>query len=181
MRLKEAPIIKTEHLLLRPFKRIDFDAIYNMSADPEITLYMGGPIISRQKAWEKFLRGPAMWALLGYGMWIAERRNDGTFLGQIGYADFMRDINPPLADMPEMAWMLGHNARGLDGRGLGYGSEALAAILDWGDANLSFDGYQSIISPDNIASIKLAQKFGFTEVRRANYDGDSVIVMERQK
>lgn len=179
MRHETAPPIETDRLILRGFERADFDAIYGLSSDPDITQYMGGPIESRSRVWEKFLRSPAMWALLGYGMWIVQRRADGVILGQIGYADFMRDINPPLADVPEMAWMLGRASRGPDGRGLGFGSEALDAVLGWGDINLGYDSYQCIISPDNIASIALAHKFGFTEIRRAEYADNMVIVMER--
>lgn len=181
MRHKEAPNLITERLILRAYRRKDFDGIYTMSADPEITAYMGGPTLCRSKAWEKFLRGPAMWNLLGYGMWVVERRNDGTLLGQIGYADFMRDMDPPLGDMPEMAWMLNHESRSNDGRGMGYGSEALNAVLSWGDENLDFPKYQCIISPTNISSIKLAQKFGFSEIRRSEYNDDMVIVFERTK
>ncbi len=114
-------------------------------------------------------------------MWIVERRNDGALLGQIGYADFMRDMDPPLTDIPEMAWMFNHDARGPDGRGMGFGSEALDAVLVWGEMNLDYSQYQCIISPNNIASIKLAQKFGFTETRRADYNDDEVIVFVRKQ
>jgi len=41
--------------------------------------------------------------------------------------------------------------------------------------------YQCIISPNNIASIKLAQKFGFIKTRRANYNDDEVIVFVRKQ
>lgn len=176
---KIAPRIETKRLIIRGFERSDFNAIFELSSDPEITRYMGGPIESRSRSWEKFLRGPAMWLLLGYGMWIVQRRDDGVILGQIGYADFMRDMDPPLNDIPEMAWMLGQSSRGPDGRGIGYGSEALDAVLGWGDANLGFDHYQCIISPDNLPSVALARRFGFTEIRRAEYAEDMVIVMER--
>lgn len=179
MNHKIAPRLETDRLILRSYERSDFDAIHALSSDPEITAFMGGPIESRSRSWEKFLRGPAMWQMIGHGMWIIERREDGVVLGQIGYADFMRDMNPPLANIPEMAWMLGQAARGVDGHGMGYGSEALDAVLKWGDDHLAFDRYQCIISPDNIASIALAHKFGFTEIRKADYNDDIVIVMER--
>lgn len=166
---------------MRAFERSDFDAYYNISADPKVTQFMGGPIESRSRAWEKFMRAPAMWVLLGYGMWIVERRADNAVIGQIGFADFMRDMTPPLGPVPEMAWMLAQTARGPAGRGLGYGSEALGAVLDWGDNHLSFGRYQCIIAPDNVPSIGLAHKFGFTEVRRADYNDDEIIVFERLK
>ncbi|MFC4293118.1 GNAT family N-acetyltransferase [Sphingorhabdus arenilitoris] len=176
-----APRLETERLILRGHERADFEAIFEMGQDAERTQYKGGPITVRSLAWEKFLRGPAMWALLGYGMWIVERRSDGTVLGQVGYADFMRDMDPPLADIPEMAWVLGRAASGPVGQGLGYGSEALAAALQWGDAHMSARAYQCIISDGNIPSIRLAQKYGFQEIRRTLYKESETIVLERPR
>jgi RimJ/RimL family protein N-acetyltransferase len=173
----EAPVLYTARLILRGYRRDDFEAIYRIGADLEITRLMGGPIVSRSAAWEKFLRGPAMWPMLGYGMWIVERRSDGAVLGQIGYADFMREMDPPLADAPEMAWVLGGGAE--TSLGQGYGSEALAAVLAWGDAHLSAPKYQCIIAPENTPSLRLAARFGFVEIRRAALQDEAVVVFER--
>jgi RimJ/RimL family protein N-acetyltransferase len=178
----EAPTLTTARLILRGYRRADFDAIYAIGADAEITRLMGGPIVSRSAAWEKFLRGPAMWPMLGYGMWIVERASDGAVLGQIGYADFMREMDPPLADVPEMAWVLGGGGPDGDGTitlGQGYGSEALAAVLAWGDAHLGAPKYQCIIAPANTPSLRLAARFGFVEIRRAALNDEAVVVFER--
>jgi RimJ/RimL family protein N-acetyltransferase len=174
----EAPVLYTARLILRGYRRDDFEAIYRIGADLEITRLMGGPIVSRSAAWEKFLRGPAMWPMLGYGMWIVERRSDGAVLGQIGYADFMREMDPPLADAPEMAWVLGGGGAETS-LGQGYGSEALAAVLAWGDAHLSAPKYQCIIAPENTPSLRLAARFGFVEIRRAALQDEAVVVFER--
>jgi RimJ/RimL family protein N-acetyltransferase len=178
----EVPLLRTERLILRGFRREDFEAIYRIGADAEITRFMGGVIVSRSAAWEKFLRGPAMWALFGYGMWIVERISDNAVLGQIGFADFMREMEPPLADVPEMAWVMGGG--GPDGGGLrqGYGSEALAAVLAWGDGHLGagkYPKFQCIIAPDNTPSLRMAAKFGFVEIRRAAFKDGAVTVFER--
>ena len=179
--MTQAPTLETERLILRAFRREDFDAIFEMNSDAERTKFMGGPTNIRSTAWEKFLRGPAMWQLLGYGMWIVERRADGAVLGQVGYADFMRDIDPPLPDVPEMAWVLGRIAAGPDGRGVGYGSEALTAALAWGDANLVADCFQCIILPDNEPSLRLAHRHDFKEKRRAIHKEEPTVILERQR
>jgi RimJ/RimL family protein N-acetyltransferase len=176
--MNEAPVLQTERLILRGFRRDDFEAIYRIGADAQITRFMGGPVISRTAAWEKFLRGPAMWPMIGYGMWIVQRRSDGSVLGQIGFADFMREMDPPLADAPEMAWVLGGGPNN-EVLGKGYGSEALAAVLAWGDANLGETKYQSIIDPENVPSLRLAARFGFVEIRRTDYKDSEIIVFER--
>ncbi len=177
--MNEAPVLCAERLILRGFQRDDFEAIYRIGADAQITRFMGGPVLSRTTAWEKFLRGPAMWSIIGYGMWIVERRSDGSVLGQIGFADFMREMDPPLANTPEMAWILGGGGpNGVD-LGQSYGSEALKAVLAWGDAHLGETKYQCIIDPDNMPSLRLAARFGFKEIRRTAYKDSEVIVFER--
>jgi RimJ/RimL family protein N-acetyltransferase len=175
----QAPRLKTERLILRAHDHADFDSIFAIGAEAETTRYLGGPITSQAAAWEKFLRGPAFWSLLGYGMWIAERRDDSKVLGQIGFGNFMRDIDPPLADLPEMAWMLGKNTRSPNGRGMGYGSEALSAVLAWGDAHLRANRFQCIISPENEPSMKLALRHGFVEIHRTEYKDAITAVLER--
>lgn len=168
-----APRLETERLILRGFTQGDFAAYWATMRDPQTMHYLGGPIESRATAWEKFLRAPGFWALLGYGLWAVERKADGAVIGQIGYGDFKRDMSPPLPDLPEMAWLLDSKAHGQ-----GYASEALAAVLAWGDVHLSRD-VQCIISPDNDASLRLAANHGFTEIRRSPYKDATVIVLGR--
>jgi RimJ/RimL family protein N-acetyltransferase len=168
-----APLLHTERLLLRPFHADDFDGVCDWMRDPVVSRYLGGPIDSRAVAWEKFLRGPAFWVLFGYGLWAVERRADGALIGQIGFGEFARDIMPPLPNIPEMAWIFA-----ADALGQGYGTEALAAVLTWGDTHLG-GHFQCIISPQNVASMRLAARFGFAEVRRPDYIGEPIAALER--
>ena len=77
------------------------------------------------------LRRRRLWSLLGYGYWAVERREDGAMIGQIGFADFKRDMAPGIEDLPEMGWMFAREASGQ-----GYATEAAAAALAWADATL---------------------------------------------
>ena len=79
----------------------------------------------------RLLRYGGMWPMLGYGYWAIEEKASGALVGDIGYADFMREMTPPLDGMPEMGWVLASSAHGK-----GYASEALAAISAWGAALL---------------------------------------------
>jgi RimJ/RimL family protein N-acetyltransferase len=168
-----APRIETERLILREFRREDFDAFCAMMTDPEVTRHLGGTL-DRAAAWEKFVRSPGFWVLLGYGLWIVEEKESGRIAGNVGFGHFCRAIDPPLPDIPEGAWVLDKWAHGK-----GFASEALAAVLDWGDANLPNRGYCCIIAPENAPSIRLANRFGFAETRRAMFHGEETVVLER--
>lgn len=173
-RVTIAPRIETERLVLREFRREDFDSFCAMITDPEVTQHMGGAMADRSLAWDKFARNAGFWFLLGYGLWIVEEKASGRIAGNLGFGAFERPIDPPLPDTPEGAWVFDGWAHGK-----GYASEALAAAFDWADAKLPNHGYCCIIDPENTPSLALAAKFGFKEVRRAQFKGDETIVLER--
>ena len=64
---------------------------------------------------------------MGFGYWAIEEKATGDFIGEIGLADFQRDLDPPLGDGPEAGWALR-----VASHGKGYGEEALRAVLAWG-------------------------------------------------
>ena len=101
---------------------------------------------------------------------IADRA-DGRLLGEVGFADFKRELDPPL-DAPEAGWALAPAAHGR-----GYGSEALAAALDWADAR--FPRTACIIGPGNRPSLRLAAAMGYVQTARADYKGAPTLMFSR--
>jgi RimJ/RimL family protein N-acetyltransferase len=109
--------------------------------------------------------------LLGYGYWAIEEKSSARCIGDIGYADFKRDIAPSLDGTPELGWVLASGSHGK-----GYASEALAAVMAWGRANLGEHMAACIIDPRNAASIRVATKAGFTLREQTTYMGDTVLL-----
>ncbi len=160
--MAEAPTLATERLILRAHRVDDHDASAALWADPEVVRDIGGTTRSSQEAWFRILRDAGHWLLLGYGYWAITDRATGEFLGEGGFADFRRGITE-LEGVPEMGWAL---MRAAWGRGLA--SETVAAMLAWADANLDASETRCIISPENVASVRVAEKCGF--VRFADID-----------
>lgn len=123
----------------------------------------------------RLLRYGGMWPMLGYGYWAIEHRATGAMIGDIGYADFRRDIIPPLDGMPEMGWVLSSSAHGK-----GYASEALAAISAWGRRHFGAHRDCCIIAPDNAASIRVADKAGFVQAYPSMVLEHPVLVFTRE-
>ena len=169
-----APVLETERLRLRGFRASDLDAQWASMTDPDVVRFLGGVPQSREETWRKILGSPGLWALLGYGYWVAERRSDGAYLGQIGFADFKRDMTPGIEGIPEMGWIMSRNAQGQ-----GYASEAVLAALAWADEALGGGEIVAIISHENAASIRIAEKGGFSRREEAVYKGEPILLFRR--
>ena len=170
----EAPVVQTERLTLRPFQAADADAQAAMMGDAEVMRHLGGQALSREDAWRKLLNGHACWSLLGFGYWAVERRSDGAMIGQVGFADFQRGMEPSIGGLPEMGWLFAREAAGQ-----GYATEAALAGLAWIDEALRPPETVAIIGPDNHASIRVAEKCGFDAREPALYRGESILLFRR--
>jgi RimJ/RimL family protein N-acetyltransferase len=170
----EAPVLETPRLRLRGFRASDLDAQAAAMQDPGVVRHLGGSPMSREDTWRKILASPGLWALLGYGYWVAERREDGAYLGQIGFADFKRAIEPNIEDIPEMGWIIAPQAHGQ-----GYATEAVLAALAWADEALGKRQIVAIISHGNAASIRVAEKGGFSVREEAAYKEEPILLFRR--
>ncbi|MBV8245041.1 MAG: GNAT family N-acetyltransferase, partial [Candidatus Eremiobacteraeota bacterium] len=115
------------------------------------------------------------WDLLGYGFWGVEERESGAFIGEVGFADFHRDIEPSLDGLPEVGWVFASHAHGK-----GYATEAMLAALSWGEAHFGAAAqFACIIAPENAASIRVAEKCGFTLAHRTQYHNEPALLFKR--
>lgn len=143
-------------------------------SDPIATRFIGGRTYTREEVWQRLLRYAGSWTLLGYGFWAIEDRVSGRLIGEIGVMDAKRDIDPPIRDELEAGWALMPASQGK-----GFASEALAAALAWSDGSLGRPRLAALISPDNLPSIKLAERHGFKVRDRTRYRGEPAVVFER--
>ena len=169
-----APIIETPRLRLRGFEPRDLDAQAAAMSDPAVVRHLGGTPFSREQTWRKLLASPGLWVLLGYGYWVAERREDGLYRGQVGFADFKRDMVPGIEGLPEMGWIFVPQAQGQ-----GYAAEAVLAALTWANETLNAAEIVAIIDPANQPSIRLAEKAGFDRREDALYKGEPILLFRR--
>ena len=50
------------------------------------------------------MRYSGHWAILGFGYWVVRDTQSGRFLGEVGFADYHREIEPSLHGTPEIGW-----------------------------------------------------------------------------
>lgn len=141
-------------------------------ADDRVGKFTGGSR-ALQDVWFTMLRSHGLWALLGYGYWIAEDRQSGDLIAEVGFADFKRGLEPDISGTPEAGWIVAPDAWGL-----GYAAEAVSAIHDWLD-HARPGRSTCIINPENSVSIHLAEKFGYAQIAETVMSGETIFVFER--
>ena len=173
---REAPRIETERLILRPFRAEDLEPLAAMWADEDVVRYIGGQKLGREDTWRRSLAACGQWSFTGFGYWIAEGKVDGSVVGQLGFADFKREMEPRIEGEPELGYVFAPRVHGQ-----GFAAEACAAVLDWADTNLNASSYPAIISPENEASMRLAERLGFRREPDATYRGETIALFRRAR
>lgn len=170
----EVPVIETERLRLRGHRPDDFAASCALWSDPIVNRYTTGKPLPPEDVWAKMLRYRGLWAMLGYGYWVAEEKASGEFVGELGFADFKRDIHPSLDGMPEIGWALMPHVHGK-----GYATEAVQAAIAWGSEQFGERTTCCIIHVESAASIRLAEKCGYREWQKSVYKEHDVLLFTR--
>lgn len=168
--------IDTERLTLRVPRLEDFPDTFAMWSAPAVTRYIGGKPATEEDAWQRLMRYAGQWSLLGYGFWTLREKGTDRHVGEVGFINGRRAIEPPFGDAPEVGWAL---VPGAHGKGLA--TEAVRAVLAWGESHFGRERRTvCMIHPENQASIRVARKCGFREYARTTYKGDPTILYERQ-
>ena len=150
-------ILETERLILRTWRPEDREPFARMNADPDVMEYFLKRLTSAESDAfvDRIERGLSE---RGYGLWAAELKESGRFMGFIGfnYTDFPADFTPCI----EIGWRLA-----AEFWGKGYATEGAAACLDLGFGKLGFTEVYSFTSKSNARSESVMKKIGMRKVR----------------
>ena len=171
--LPSEPVIETARLRLRQHCPSDLEPRLPITDDPEFMRFVGG-VYDRQENWSRILRYIGHWVAFGYGLFAVEERAKGRYVGNVGLARFERGLGEDFDPFPEAAWMIAEWATGM-----GYGSEAMIAAMDWHERTFGQSRFVCIIDPANEASLRLATKLGFRPYREGLNRGHPVLLHER--
>lgn len=147
-----------------------------MWADPTVVRHISNTPSTPEQSWSRLLRYAGHWALLGFGYWVVQSKDDGRYIGEVGFADYRRDMSPSLAGRPEAGWVLK-----TDEHGRGFASEAVARMHQWADANIEVPETVCILDPEHTASFNVAQKAGYARDAVGMYQDRPTLIMVRPK
>lgn len=168
------PTLETERLVLRAHRLEDFSDCTALWSDPVVTRFIGGIPQTPEEVWSRLLRYAGHWLLMGFGYWVVEEKGTGNFLGEVGFADLKRIIEPPLGTVPEAGWVFASAAHGK-----GFAIEAVQAIHIWGATKFKTPYSACLIHPENKSSLRLAAKMDYRESATSVYKGHPAIILFR--
>ncbi len=142
-----ATLVTARLTLRRPAPR-DWDAARDFFMSDRAA-GIGGPL-TLGKSWRAFAAELGHWEILGYGMWTVTRTGEDRALGLIG------PWTPAEWPETEIGWMIWDEAS----EGTGIATEAARATIDHAWRVLKWQTIVHYIGPDNVRSIRLAEKLG---------------------
>lgn len=162
--------LETDRLIIREFKDEDLDELAPILADPKVMEYsLSGPL-SRDDAQtylqQRILDHYENW---GYGFWAIISKNTNKIIGFAGPVQQKVDI--------EECIEIGYRIASPEW-GKGYASEAMEAIRDYTFFHLDLDKIIAIIEPNNVRSVRVAEKAGFKLSRTTIFHGFNVGIYE---
>jgi RimJ/RimL family protein N-acetyltransferase len=158
--------LRTERVLLRPWRDEDVTAFAAMSADPAIMEFLRPfPDRAASEAWAA--RARAHWQDHGFGQWVVEVPGVASFIGVVGLARISYEAH--FTPAVEIAWRL---ARAYWGRG--YAGEAAQAALDYGLNRLGLAEIVAVTVPANSRSRRVMERLGMTRDPADDYDHPSL-------
>ena len=156
------PELDTERLTMRGFREEDLDELAAISADPEVTRWVGDENgLTREETWRRMAYFVGHWELRGCGQWALVERVSGKLVGRAGL------LRPEGWPGLEVGWLVAR-----EHWGHGFAPEAGRASMEWAREELGADHIISLIEDSNDRSARVAEKLGMTvEGRTRIVDG----------
>lgn len=149
------PTIETERLILRPPVAEDFAGFCALMADEASAKFIGG-VQGPEVVWRSLCAVTGAWTITGFSMFSVVEKASGNWIGRLG------PWQPVGWPGTEVGWGLLTSAQGR-----GYAIEGASAAMDYAVDILGWDEIIHCIDPLNAPSIKVAERLGSKNLRKA--------------
>ncbi len=142
--------LETKRLRLRLFTHDDIAIMFKLGSDPDIIRYADTPCKDIDEARQRLEDGPlADYEKYGYGRFAVEWKETGEVIGFCGIKYL------PEIDLPEVGYRY---LKEYWGKGIG--TEAAMACVEFARDDLNIGKLVALIIPENVGSIRVAEKLG---------------------
>ena len=156
------PELKTERLLLRPWRASDRPIFAQINADLRVVECLPG-VLTRAESDAMVDRLEAHFQKHGFGCWAVEIPGVADLIGFIGLA--VPAFDSHFTPCVEVGWRLAS-----EHWGRGYAPEGARAALEFGFESLRLDEIVSFTAPQNVRSRRVMEKIGMTREESEDFD-----------
>jgi RimJ/RimL family protein N-acetyltransferase len=146
------PPLTNGEIVLRPWNRRDVPAVAAACQDPEIPRWTVVPYDYTERHARDFIDATAGDIAAGRGLDLAIVDTGDRLLGALGMSNF---------DWPQLKAEIGYWTVAAE-RGRGIGARATRLLSEWALTTLGLERLELLANPQNEASLRLAERAGFT-------------------
>jgi RimJ/RimL family protein N-acetyltransferase len=168
--------LESDRLLLRPMVLADFESLHTLTLPEKMRTYLGPAQPTLDESFQRLMRHAGGWALFGFGMFAVIEKSSGDFIGTNGLFMGRRELGDDFDPYPETGWIIAATHWGK-----GIASESAHMAHDWMDAKFNPKRTVCMIASGNIASLKIADKFGYHEIGVRTYKAEPMICLARTR
>jgi len=155
-------MLETSRLILRRWRDSDRDPFAALNADPRVMRFFPA-VLSRAESDRAVDRIEARFETQGFGLFAAELRQGGAFIGFIGL--WTPDFEAAFTPCVEIGWRL---AAEYWNRGLA--TEGARAVVKYGFDSLRLSEIVSFTTVANVPSRRVMEKIGMTRSPEDDFD-----------
>ena len=154
--------VKTEHLLLRPWRDEDWEPFARLNADPRVMEFFPG-VLTRPESDQVVQRILTHHEERGFGPWAVSLPDEADFIGFIGL--FQVPFEAGFTPAVEVGWRLAY-----DFWNKGYATEGARAALKYGFETLHLNEIVSFTAVNNLRSRRVMEKIGMYHDEKSDFD-----------
>ncbi|MFT5852652.1 MAG: ribosomal-protein-alanine N-acetyltransferase [Colwellia sp.] len=162
-------IVETERLHICEVTDKDFEAIRLVLSDPEIMKYSIVGVHSDEDITKYIANCKQQYDKNGYGQWAIFSKTDNSFVGICG----LNSHSVEGEELLHVSYRLS-----LSQQGKGFASEATSAVMGFCREKLKRKNISALIDPNNVPSIKVATRSGFSFLKSSNIQGFDVDIYQ---
>lgn len=156
------PILRTQRLILRPWRATDLEPFAQINADPKVMEFYAQTLRREESdaLAEKIQRD---FAERGYGFWAVEITGVSDFIGYIGLNYW--NLEMPFAPCVDIGWRIGTPYWGK-----GYATEGAREVLRYGFEKLQLSEIVAMATIHNTRSHRVMERLGMKSDPTENFE-----------
>ncbi|ETX11615.1 acetyltransferase [Marinomonas ushuaiensis DSM 15871] len=162
-------VFETERLYICEITDKDSVALRLVLSDPEIMKYSIVGVHSDEDITKYIANCKQQYDTKGYGQWAIFSKADSAFIGICG----LNSHSVEGEDLLHVSYRLS-----LSQQGKGFASEATSGVVDFCKVKLKRKYISALIDPNNVPSIKVATRSGFSFLKSSSIQGFKVDIYQ---